>query len=343
MNSPVKTILVGLGRWSDMFHIKVLTDSPCYDLIGVSDLSRAAVDRVSKDLNIDGYYSLEEALENKEAELIVFCTPGAVHEDNAVAALDAGRHVVLEKPFCQSVSQADRMITASKKAGKILTVMQNRRWDSDFVLVRSLIERGLIGTVRVIKSSTFCGYGYFAGTADFQPDWRIKKAHGGGLLWDWGPHMIDQALLLTSEAPLSLYCSTMKGIVSKEVEEHFKLIINFPGQVMCELESSWTSYLENYRWLVIGDKGTIRGGWESEMIIHTEVNGVASTVIPAEQGVRGVEERLNGGAAYYKKLYRAIREDAQPPVTLDEAREVVRVLETAEQSAAAGQVMSMRE
>lgn len=343
MDSPVKTILVGLGRWSDMFHLPVLKESPYYELIGVSDLSRAAVDRVSDGLGINGYYSLEEALDDNEAELIVFCTPGAVHEENAAAASAAGRHVVLEKPFCLSVEQADRMISTSQKAGTLLTVMQNRRWDSDFVLVRSLIEKGLIGNVSVIKSSTFCGYGYFAGTADFQPDWRIKKNHGGGLLWDWGPHMIDQALLLAGDKPLSLYCNTMNGIVNKEVEEHFKLILNFPGSLMCELESSWTSYLENYRWLVIGDKGTIRGGWEREMIVHTEVNGVPSTVIPEDQGVRGVEERLHGGAAYYRNLYRAIRDGAPAPVTLEEAREVVRVLETAEQSAAAGQVMPMRE
>ncbi len=340
MSNPLKTILVGLGRWSDMFHLKLLSDSPDYELVGVNDLSRSAVDRVSNHYNVKGYYTLEDALSDDQAELVVFCTPGAVHEANALAALEAGKHTLLEKPFCLSVEQAGGIAAAAEKSGKILSVMQNRRWDPDFILLRSIIENGMIGAVRVIRSCTFCGYGYFAGSSDFQPDWRIKKSHGGGLLWDWGPHMIDQALLLTGKKPLSLYCSKLNGIVSEEVEDHFKLILNFPGELVCELESSWTSYLEDYRWFVIGDKGTIRGGWDTEMTVHTRVNGIPSTVIPEEhQKPHSITEVVKGGAVYYEKLYRAIREGTPVPVSLDEAKAVVQVLECSEESAAADQVI----
>ncbi len=149
----------------------------------------------------DGYKvfeTLEELLADGEIDIVVIATPNDVHESIAVAALNAGKHVISEKPVTMSCEALENMIAAAEKNGKIFSVHQNRRYDDYFVGMKKIALDGEIGDIISIESRVHGDHGV-------PGDWRKTVEKGGGMLYDWGVHMIDQQLWMLGYDVESVY------------------------------------------------------------------------------------------------------------------------------------------
>ena len=166
---------------------------------GVYDIDPARAE-AARGVGLRTYASAEEIWADKSVGAVLLAVPNDLHAPYAYAAAEAGKHILCEKPVAMSSAEAEKMYAAAERAGVLFEVHQNRRWDDDFLTVRKLAESGVIGSVYKIESRVTGGNGIPGG-------WRKKRAQGGGMLLDWGVHLIDQMLQMIQSPVESLYLS----------------------------------------------------------------------------------------------------------------------------------------
>ena len=213
----------GQGGW----HAAHALESDVVSLLGIYDIDEAKI-KLAESRGIKTYGSLDDALSDPECDIVVVATPNDVHKEIVVKALEAGKNVICEKPVEMSVSAFDEMIAAKKKSGKLLSVHQNRRWDVDYLAMKNVIESGEIGEVIRIESRIH-------GSRGIPSDWRCHKPQGGGMILDWGVHLIDQMLMLIPDKIVKVQCD-VTNITTDEVDDGFRLNLYF--------ESGKTAYVE---------------------------------------------------------------------------------------------------
>lgn len=208
----------GMGQW----HVEKLRSMPGeFRVAGVYDILPEQ-NALARQNGLHAYGSLEELLRDETVELVTVATPNDSHLPLALAALESGKHVICEKPVALSTAELQRMIDASQRAGRILTVHQNRRWDEDFLIVQKLFRENALGKVFSIESRVH-------GSRGVPGDWRNRKERGGGMILDWGVHLLDQALLLTDEAVVSVYCH-VTHVTNDDVDDGFKSRLKAGGR-----------------------------------------------------------------------------------------------------------------
>jgi predicted dehydrogenase len=183
---PFKVALVGYGFVGKTFHAPLIAATPGLLLHTVvsSDPAKVLADHPGVKVAPD----LDAALADPEIDLVVIATPDPLHAPQAHAALDAGKAVVIDKPFAVTLDEARAVADHAQRAGKLLSVFHNRRWDSDFLTLKALIADGSLGEIVQYES-------HFDRFRPVVRDrWREKP--GAGALLDLGPHLIDQALQL---------------------------------------------------------------------------------------------------------------------------------------------------
>ncbi|MDE2221063.1 MAG: Gfo/Idh/MocA family oxidoreductase, partial [Gammaproteobacteria bacterium] len=182
-----KVGLVGFGLAGRVFHAPLIRASGM-QVVGVVSRQRDAVSAALPAASV--MPDLGALLSQPGLDLVVIATPNDQHEAQALAALAAGKHVVVDKPLALSSAGADLLIRAAAESGVMLSVFHNRRWDSNFRTLKRVLEAGTLGAVQ----------GFEARWNRYRPKlpdrWRESAAHGGGLLFDLGTHLIDQALQL---------------------------------------------------------------------------------------------------------------------------------------------------
>jgi len=213
----------GQGSW----HCSQILKSDVANLSGIYDIKEARRDAAIKN-NIFVYDSNTAIFDDKNVDIVVVATPNDVHEELVISALKSGKNVICEKPVALSIESFDRMTKAAESAGKLLSVHQNRRWDVDYLGVKKAIESGEIGDVIRIESRIH-------GSRGIPSDWRCHKEPGGGMILDWGVHLIDQMLTLITDKITTINCVTTH-ITNDEVDDGFRLEIGF--------ESGKTAYVE---------------------------------------------------------------------------------------------------
>ena len=177
----------GMGGW----HKNKLLKSDVAELCGIWDIKE---DRrqAARDENIHVYSSFEDVLADEKVDIVTIAVPNELHMPLSIAALEAGKNVISEKPVCLSSDELAKIIAASERTGKLFTTHQNRRWDADFLMMKQVYESGDLGEVFTMESRV-------QGSHGIPGDWRGKKEHGGGMMLDWGVHLIDQILQITKE------------------------------------------------------------------------------------------------------------------------------------------------
>ena len=213
----------GQGAW----HCGQILKSDAVQLLGVYDI-RETRNEAARAAGIAVYPSAEALLADPAVEIAVIATPNDVHLPLVVQALESGKHVICEKPAALSVADFDAMTEAAARAGRLLTVHQNRRWDVDFLAVRQVIGSGEIGEVLRIESRIH-------GSRGIPSDWRCTKAAGGGMILDWGVHLIDQMLQLIPETVTRVDCTTTH-ITNQEVDDGFRLELAFASGKTAHVE-----------------------------------------------------------------------------------------------------------
>ena len=183
----------GMGGW----HTEHLLKSDVCELAGVYDI-KPERNALAESRGIYAYPTYQALLDDKSVELITVAIPNDDHEGVVVAALNAGKNVICEKPVALSLEALENMIAVAEKNGVRFAVHQNRRWDVDYLAMQKIHDSGEIGNVFNIESRIH-------GSRGIPSDWRGEKEHGGGMIYDWGIHLIDQVMMVYHWAPVKRY------------------------------------------------------------------------------------------------------------------------------------------
>lgn len=325
--------LVGFGYVGKTFHAPLIAATPGLKLATVvsSDPVKVAADHPDVRVVAD----LDAALADPAIELVVIATPNALHAPQAIAALEAGKHVVVDKPFALTAAEARKMADAAQRAGTLLTVFHNRRWDSDFLTLQRLIRDGVLGEVVQYES-------HFDRFRPVVRDrWRERAGPGAGAWMDLGPHLLDQALLLFGE-PLAVSADIGVQRAGAEADDYFHVVLRYPT-LRVILHGSLLTAASDLRLAVHGTGGSfVKHGLDPQeaQLKAGMVPGAPSYGRDTRHGVLTTVEDdvpvradVSPEPADYRAFYAGVREaivvGARPPVPLDEALRVMELLELA--------------
>lgn len=233
----------GMGWW----HGDYLKKSDVCNLLGVWDINPERL-VIAHNEGINTYSSLEELLNDDRLDIVTVATPNDVHRELIIKVLESGKNAISEKPVTMCSEDLQAMIDASERTGKLFTVHQNRRWDCDFLAMKQVYESGILGPVFNIESRVH-------GSRGIPGDWRGMKKHGGGMMLDWGVHIIDQMLLMVPSKVKKVYCQ-YDHITNYEVDDGFRLTLNFENGVRAYLEVGTSNFINLPRWYMQGENGT---------------------------------------------------------------------------------------
>ncbi len=187
----------------------------------------------------------------EKPDLVLVATSNNHHMRYACLAMEAGCNVICEKPAALNAAEVERMIDVSRRTGRFFTVHQNRRWDNDFRLMMKAVEAGKIGRLFALESHLHLTDG-----SGSMYNWRGMKDHGGGMLLDWGVHMIDQILTFITE-PVMTVSASVRSIRSPEVDDYAKVILTFESGLIALAEVSDFAPIAMPRWMVYGERGAV--------------------------------------------------------------------------------------
>lgn len=236
-------------------HVKTLKAFEESDCIAVCDIDSKRLDEARNlypDMPV--YEKAEDLLANEKPDGVIIAANNNQHKKLTIMAAQAGCDIICEKPAALDVAEFDEMMDAVSKADVSFTVHQQRRFDKDFRTVKRCYDEGLVGNVYTIQSSL---YGYNGN----MHDWHCFKSEGGGMLYDWGVHLIDQILYMIP-GKLSTVYADVRNVINKEVDDYFKIILRFENNVTAEIElgtyflSNQPSWFERH-WFVGGNTGSI--------------------------------------------------------------------------------------
>ncbi len=341
--------IIGLGRSGWELHGEPLSKMAGYRVVAVCDQSQARLEPIAKELGARPYGDAQELIADDEVDLVVVAIPGSLHCPLTVAALHAGKHVVVEKPMADSLAEAEEMLAAAESSGRTLTVFHNRRWDRDYQLLKALVGRGELGELLTVDSRVMT-YGpewTSYGVPEFNATWRIQAAYGGGFMADWGPHLVEQCLDLTGEWPVGVTCELRSHLWATEVEDYFNMRLVLPSGLLITLEGSNNARLPLPRWFVVGREGTLvaDGAWGrwTEMRIRRSMGDVTVDVVPQDvgpsSGARDYDVGDELSDAFYSDLGEALSTGRPPAITAQRGRDVMAILEAGRRSSETGQTV----
>ena len=340
--AETRVALIGFGFAGRTFHAPLIAVTPGLTLavIGTSQGETAARSYPDARIVADPL----AAVRHRDADLVVIATPNDTHAPLAEAALRAGKHVVVDKPFTVTLAEARALATTVAEVGCLLSVFQNRRWDSDFLGIRREIDAGRIGQVVELRSEF----------SRFRPEvrdrWRERPGPGSGLWYDLGPHLIDQALLLFG-LPETVQADLQVQRPGGSTIDWFQATLGY-GARRVVLASSMLAADPAPRFLVRGTRGSLlkrRGDPQEAQIRDGGRPGSPGwgtdddpLIVSAGETVPPVEVTAPAGnwLGYYAAVRDAIRTGAVPPVTPAQATTVMAVLEAGMQSSAEGRVVA---
>lgn len=353
MQKIYKLGIVGFGGMADHHYNQLAKENTRIRLKGVYDMSEERM-KAAAEKGLVTYESYEAMLADSEIDIVLVATHNNYHKDLSIAALRAGKHVLCEKPATKSLAELAEVIAVSEECGKIFTVDQNRRVNKDFVCMRNAVEAGLIGTPYFIESRV-------EGSRGMPEGWRCRQSEGGGMMLDWGVHLIDQLLYMIDEQVTSVYCK-MYNVHYTEVEDNFRLLLTFESGLTAQIEVSTNNFINHPRWYVLGKDGTLQiddwtgtgrvvrptasqSEWSAE--IAPDRSGPSKTMAKRDPSTietieiappAGLEDNLD--PTYYQ-LVDAI-EGAPLKITPAQVMRVTKVMEASFESARSGQAIATR-
>lgn len=233
----------GMGEW----HSKQLKSMEEFNVRGIYDISPERVKAAEK-AGIHAYASFEELLADREVAIVTIAIPNDLHKEVAIQSMEAKKHVVCEKPVTLCSADLNEMIKASKKNNVLFTVHQNRRWDEDFLVAKKLFQENTLGKVFNIESRVH-------GSRGIPGDWRNSREHGGGMVLDWGVHLLDQILTLSDSKVISTY-AVLTNVTNEAVDDGFKVLLRFEDRLTSYIEVGTSNFINLPRWYIQGENGT---------------------------------------------------------------------------------------
>ncbi len=340
-------VIVGYGGMGS-YHAKLIKDNAYLEVTGTFDILKDRRE-VSQQDGYAAYESYEQVLNDAAVDVVLIATPNDVHKELALQAFKAGKHVICEKPVTLSVSDFKEMVSAADAAGRVLMVHQNRRWDEDFLTIKQMYNEKTIGDLFRIESRVH-------GANGIPGDWRHLEAHGGGMLLDWGVHLLDQVLFMVDSRIKSLN-SRLSFILGDEVDDGFESVIEFENGVSVLIEVGTTNFITLPRWYVKGTEGTgIIEDWSLNGRVVTRNQdavkvepkpiqagvGLTKTMAPPseEATITGaLPEPYRQSSSFFDNFAAVIQGEAEPIVKNEEVLRVLNLIEAVFESARTGETL----
>ena len=235
-------------------HETTLSQMEGIRLVGFSDRDPKQLDDVREGLK--RYESNEALLADPEVDVVLIAANNNQHHDLVIQAARAGKDIICEKPAAMSLEELDDMVRVTNECGVKFTVHHQRRLDQDFRIMKEIFDQKALGDVYMMKNSL---YGFNGN----MHDWHVYISEGGGMLYDWGVHLIDQILFMMPEAKITSIYADVRNVINFEVDDYFKILLRFDNQVMAEVElgtylladKPQDKWFERH-WIMGGNKGT---------------------------------------------------------------------------------------
>jgi predicted dehydrogenase len=336
MASVLRVAVLGYGLAGRFFHAPFIAATPGLELAAVVTGNEERHAQALSDH--PGIAVFDQAAEvwarAAGLDLVVVATPNHVHVPNALAALEAELAVVVDKPLAPTADEGRRLVEAARERGLMLTVFQNRRWDGDFLTVKRLLRDGELGKVHRFESRFERWRPELAGT------WRERAEEAGGLLFDLGSHLVDQALQLFGPAEMD-YAELDTRRPGAEVEDDVFLALEHESGVRSHLWMSAVAGQLGPRFRVLGDRAAfvkhgldvqeeaLRAGRRPDEPGWGEEPRESWGRLGVEGDLREVQTEPANYGAFYEGVATSLQEGAPPPVDPADAVTVLELLETA--------------
>jgi scyllo-inositol 2-dehydrogenase (NADP+) len=340
---PIRTGLVSFGISSRTFHAPFLTTNPGFELVKVVERNGNESEKIYPGVTV--VRSLEDLLADDSIELVVITSPNPTHHPFAKSAMEAGKHVVLEKPFANTPEEAMDLVKTSERTGKTCSVYHNRRYVCDFLTMQQILDERLLGDVHEFEAH----YDRYRPNPRTYGLWREETLPGSGVLYDLGSHLIDQSLYLFG-LPQRIIADIRRQKSYSQVDDYFDIRLDY-GWLKVLLKSGMLVREMGPRYMIHGTLGSfikygedpqeerlkagelpVGDAWCYELeasygLLHTEINGkVVKERYPSLRGNFGW---------FYTNLRETIRNGAPLQEKPEHGYNVVRMIELAFESSAA--------
>lgn len=349
MTRIINTGIASYGMSGKLFHAPFIDANPHFNLGAI--VERHKEESREKYPNAKLYRSFEELINDKEIELVIVNTPVQTHFEYAAAALNAGKAVIVEKPFTVNAEEAQQLCDLAKEKNLFFSVYQNRRYDGDYKAVKEVVRENLLGELK---------------EAEFRYD-RYRPGHSGkehkeggrpgaGNVHDLGAHLIDQALQLFGfpEAVFADIFTMRDGLISND---YFEILLYYPTPFRVRLKSTVFARESYYAYIINGENGTFlqqRSDLQETSLLADEKpsiepwiqppqedDGLLHTIINGEEVRKQTRSQMGNYMDYYEEVYRALIDDGSNPVPATDAVRTMQIIDAALQSAKEKKVISV--
>ncbi|KAI9774542.1 MAG: hypothetical protein M1840_002790 [Geoglossum simile] len=358
MSPPYNIAVIGYGLSAKVFHIPLILSVPALKLYGIVQRHPNPSDDAEKDhAGIRSWRSAEEMLRDPEVDVVVVSTIPDTHVELTRGALEAGKHVVVEKPFTPTTKEADELIALAKKHSRLLTVYHNRRWDTDFLTLQALLHSPTLG--RIAEYETH--FDRHRPTAPSSVSWKYKPLPGSGAVYDLGSHLIDQAVVLFGvPTRITGFVASQRTDCDGGVEDSCTVLLHWASGLLGTVKVGIVSpEVEQLRFWVRGERGSFKKfhldiqesqlragkrpgdpGFATEPTDHYgTLTTLSPTGTPTRQTYPTIEQTTY--AEFYRIFARALSGEGDVPVKPEEARDVIRLIELARESSRLGRTLDV--
>lgn len=329
----------GMAHW----HKERIEEIDGLELAGIWDIKPEVREKAEKEERVRVYKSQQDLLAQKEIDLVLVATPNDFHKPIAIEAMYAGKHVVCEKPVALSSEELSDMMKVSKETGMFLTVHQNRRWDEDYLTICKILEERTLGEVFRIESKVHGSHG-------IPGDWRQEKKQGGGMVLDWGVHLLDQILQMKKDVKLKQVYAWLTNVTNQVVDDGFTALLTFEDNLQVVVEVGTSNFVSMPRWYVLGSDGTAvindwhlngeivsaKGKSKEDVVPVKTAAGLTKTMAPRRkdtiqhEALPTVESDIH---EFYQNVMAVIEGKEESRIKLEEVMQVMRLMEAIFQSA----------
>jgi scyllo-inositol 2-dehydrogenase (NADP+) len=290
------------------------------------------------------YDTIDDLLTDSTIDAVLIATPTAMHAEQALAALAAGKHVMVEKPIALDLGQTRRIMDAASAAKLIVSVFHNRRWDIDYLTVKHAIVSGIFGRVFNVESR-LGQWASCVGPAakEWRPGWRNEAAFGGGGLYDWGSHFVDQLWRLFWPAkPLRVFAQLRANVWTSDCDDFARVLIDFDNGAAGLVEINTTTTRPLPRWHLDGTAGSAQSPpspkfdlktWAQLSFTPADENEAGQTIPLAKPGLTEIQ--------IWDNFVAAIRGEGPPAVSIASVIPTMALLDAARQSSQTGQAVAI--
>lgn len=240
--------IIGYGYMGPMHHDIISKNVPEIEVYGAYDIRQECMDKAAE-RGLHTYGSLDELLADPKTDLVTIATPNDIHKDLAIRCLRAGKNVVCEKPVTLCPDDLVEIMDVAKETGKLFTIHHNRRWDKDYQQIKKIIADNTLGKPYYIESRV-------AGSGRGMFGWRGYSINGGGLLLDWGIHLLDQLLDLFDSPVISVDAHIL-SLYTPDADDNSRILLRYENgvSILCEVASN--NFIPRPRWHMNCEHGTV--------------------------------------------------------------------------------------